>query len=77
MSKGSAKTVAWLGVFVGWISNFIGGEFGIALALIGAAAAVVGCIFWAQAKKRHWAHGFWGLLAPIGFIGVGALEDRS
>lgn len=77
MSKTIAIAIAWVGAVIGWACNFIDGAGVYIVFFIGLALAVVGCIFWAKTKGRDWAFGFWGILAPIGFLGVSLLKDKS
>jgi hypothetical protein len=45
--------------------------------IIGLAICVFGCDLWAIEKDRSWAYMFWGILAPIGFIPMALLKDKS
>ena len=36
-----------------------------------------GCYMWTQNKNRHWAFMFWGILAPIGLLGIALLRNKS
>jgi len=38
---------------------------------------MVGCYIWSRLKNRHWGFMFWGLLSPIGLLGISLLKDRS
>ena len=38
---------------------------------------LIGCYIWTKLKNRHWAFMFWGLLAPIGLLGISLLEDKT
>jgi hypothetical protein len=38
---------------------------------------LTGCYIWTKLKSRHWAFMFWGILAPIGLLGISLLEDRT
>lgn len=77
-NKGNSGVgIAWAGWVVGSIVTRFTGEYWLIPYTIGLVLAVVGCVLWAQRKKRHWLFGFWGLLAPIGFLGVSLLRDRS
>ena len=55
------------------LSIAIGGS----LWLVGISCMLYGCYIWATRKKRHWAFMLWGLIAPIGFIGIAVLKDKS
>jgi len=68
--------VAWIGVIIMWIGSRMSSEYWLAIALLGLSLTFAGCVLWAQRKNRHWAFGFWGLLAPIGFLGISLLKDK-
>jgi len=51
--------------------------FSILLYIAGLGLVLWGCYTWAKLKNRHWAHMFWGLLAPIGFIILWRLKNKS
>jgi hypothetical protein len=36
-----------------------------------------GCYIWTKLKNRHWAFMLWGLLAPIGLLGISLLKDKT
>jgi len=74
MEKGLAIGASWLGVVVSYVGTFTEIWF---LSIFGFVVALIGTFFWAVSKKRHWAFGFWGILAPIGFLGVALLKDRN
>jgi len=38
---------------------------------------LTGCYIWTKLKKRHWAFLFWGVLSPIGLLGISLLRDKS
>jgi hypothetical protein len=73
MDRNKAQGIACLGVIVASFSYTLGPV----MAVIGLILAVIGCIFWAKDKGRHWAFGLWGILAPIGFLGVSLLKERD
>lgn len=39
--------------------------------------SVYGCYLWTKIKNRHPAFMLWGLLTPIGLLGVSLLKDKS
>jgi len=51
--------------------------FSILLYIAGLGLVLWGCHIWAKMKNRHWAHMFWGILAPIGYIVLWRLKDKS
>jgi hypothetical protein len=44
---------------------------------VGMVAVLWGCFLWCQLKNRAWGFMFWGLLAPIGLLGIACLKDKS
>lgn len=69
--------IAWVGLIIMGVGSRMSSEYWLVIALIGLALTFAGCVLWAKRKNRHWAFGFWGLLAPIGFLGVSLLKDRA
>jgi hypothetical protein len=71
--------LAWLGVIIqyigGWISNSF--DYWIVLLFVGMSITTVGSVLWAQRKNRHALFGLFGILAPIGFIVIALLRDKS
>jgi thiol:disulfide interchange protein len=65
-------------IIVGWIieiiTNFTGWWI---LTVIGLILVLIGCYQWTRIKNRHWAFMFWGILAPIGLLGISLLSDKS
>ncbi|MDD5338081.1 MAG: hypothetical protein PHG35_01525 [Dehalococcoidales bacterium] len=49
----------------------------IVLIILGVGLTLFGCYIWTKLKNRHWAFMFWGLLTPIGLLGISLLRDRS
>ena len=77
-SKGNGGVgIAWVGVVIVGIGNRIPWDYWLIISIIGLALAVAGGVLWAQRKNRHWAFGLFGVLAPIGFLGVSLLKNRS
>jgi len=80
MSKSNGGTgISWFGVIVAYAGNLAGQifDYWIAIVLVGMAITMVGCVLWVQRKHRHIAFALWGLLAPIGFLGISLLKDRN
>lgn len=48
------------------------GVFGTCLVSI-----LFGCFLWTRLKNRHWIFTLWGILAPIGLLGIALLRDKS
>jgi uncharacterized membrane protein YfcA len=46
----------------------------LAVALL---TSVFGCYLWAKLKNRHWMWMVFGLLAPVGFLMLAFLSDKS
>ena len=59
--------------FVQLSNNFVA-WFLLAMSVI---LILTGCYTWTKLKNRHWAFMFWGLLAPIGLLGISLLEDKT
>lgn len=70
----AGKSMAWSGVAVAFVINFIGLWY---LQFISLTLIIIGCILWSLGKNRSWAFGFWGFIAPIGFLGISLLKDKS
>jgi len=47
------------------------------LYVIGVAFTMTGCYIWTKLKKRHWTFMFWGLISPLGLLGLKLLKDKS
>lgn len=77
-SKGARTTAIWIGIFLSLIARFIP-NFSISLiiTIVAIAITLYGCYLWTQIKNRHWAFMFWGILTPIGLLGISLLEDKS
>ena len=41
------------------------------------ALTLTGCYIWTVLKNRHPAFALWGLLTPIGLIGIARLKDKT
>jgi len=65
-----ASSVASSDVVAGVFLFYVSGLCGLALVLWG-------CYMWTRLKGRHWAFMFWGLLAPIGLLGISLLKDKT
>lgn len=73
-SEGSRTTLIVIGLIIALISNLTGWW---PLWLVGITLTLIGCYQWTKLKNRHWAFMFWGLLAPIGLLGISLLHDKS
>ena len=47
------------------------------LCILAIAFTMTGCYIWTRLKNRHWAFMFWGLLSPIGLLGISLLNNKS
>lgn len=47
------------------------------LYVLALAFSLTGCYIWTRLKNRHWAFTLWGLLTPIGLLGIALLKDKS
>lgn len=65
------------GVIMMWVGQEIPGEGGIFLVIMGVIAVVWGSYTWAKEKGRSGWWGLLGLTAPIGFLGLMILSDKS
>jgi len=45
--------------------------------VVGVIMAVIGCDMWVRDKNRAWVFSLWGLLAPIGYLAIMTLKDKS
>ena len=69
----------WTGVILGWVGNVLIAfrqPFGYLLWLSGLSLNIIGGYNWAKSKNRNPAFCLWGLLAPIGFLGLALLNDK-
>jgi hypothetical protein len=75
---GRRNGYCWTGVILGFIGNFISyaSPFGYLLVLTALILNLIGGYNWARAKGRNGAFCLWGILAPIGFVGLAVLQDR-
>jgi len=68
--------VGWVGMLlVNLLVNEL--ELWATLFVITMALVLWGCAMWVQDKGRHWAFTLWGLLAPIGLLGISLLKDKT
>jgi hypothetical protein len=47
------------------------------LGIAAVALGLTGCCRWTKLKSRHRAFMSWGMLAPIGLVGMAAPKDKS
>lgn len=85
MDKGTRTGAIWGGLILALISrgiilgtdNPIALIIGIALMVFAIGLLLGGCYLWTQLKNRHWAFMLWGLLSPIGLLGISLLGDKT
>lgn len=77
----NGKGLVWAGLIVGWIGNRVVAPLSDGLSwvalIIGTVIVLAGCYFWLKWKNRHWAFMFWGILAPIGLLGISLLKSKK
>jgi cyanate permease len=70
----------WFGAIVIVMGNVaMEGDYanGYIASVAGIAAALIGCYLWTREKNRAWEFALWGLLAPIGYLGIMFLKDKT
>ncbi len=65
------------GVIMMWVGQEVAGEEGIFLIIMGVIAVLWGSYTWTKEKGRSGWWGLLGLTAPIGFLGLMVLSDKS
>jgi thiol:disulfide interchange protein len=70
------EVVLVLGVILAVVGRFLG-AFGLLVSLVGLGLILVGCYRWTREKDRHWVFMFWGLLAPVGLLGIALLRNKT
>lgn len=76
--EGQRTTFVLLGLIIGYAGNFIfSWPVNLITALIGIVLSVYGCYLWTKLKNRHTAFALWGILSPIGLLGISLLKDKS
>ena len=70
----------WLGAIMSIAGNIAidtGRPNGQIATIIGGIIAIIGCNLWARDKNRSWLFALWGLAAPIGYLAMASLKDKS
>lgn len=75
--KGWVWVGCLLGYFGGRLAMMINPIISLIVIIIALGITLYGCFLWTQWKNRHWAFMFWGLLAPIGLLGISLLKDKE
>jgi hypothetical protein len=66
------------GLIVTYLSYFYASvNYGVLILFLGVGLTLWGCYLWTSLKNRHWLFMLWGLLSPIGLLGIALLEDKS
>jgi hypothetical protein len=77
------NTFIWAGLILAFITNSFSRVVNIETAVyifvmaIAFGAILYGCYMWTRIKNRHWLFMLWGLLSPIGLLGISLLKDKS
>jgi len=79
INKQKGINIAWAGAILGLIGGRFAPNLGILILIVVIALviSITGCYFWAKGKGRSGWFSLWGVLAPIGFLGVTLLRDKS
>ena len=82
IKKKSSHRIAllWFGAILSIIGNIaieIGRPAGAIATVMGVIMAMTGCYLWARDKNRASGFALWGLLAPIGYLAIMSLKDKS
>ena len=83
--KGTRTGAIWGGLILILISrgiilateNLIALIIGLVVLLFAFGLLLWGCYLWARLKNRHWAFMLWGLLSPIGLLGISLIRDKT
>ncbi len=72
----------WLLVFALWLDTMLNTRpvFAMSLMLmyvVGWVCVFWGSCLWVRGKHRHWIFILWALLAPIGYLGMALLKDKT
>ena len=67
-----------VGLIVTYLSYFYASvSYGVLILFLGMGLTLWGCYLWTSLKNRHWLFMLWGLLSPIGLLGIAFLKDKS
>lgn len=70
-------------ILFGWLLGYLGSRYFsfpyfVTAMIMGMCMTLWGCYLWAvKIKNRHWAFMFWGLMSPIGLLGISLLENKN
>jgi hypothetical protein len=82
IKKKSTHRIAllWFGAILtvsGNLAMELGHPDGSVATIIGVVMATSGCYLWTGDKNRASVFALWGLLAPIGYLAIMSLKDKS
>ncbi|MGP8078901.1 MAG: hypothetical protein ACLPVI_00110 [Dehalococcoidales bacterium] len=83
MGKKKSKhrlALLWFGAILtvsGNLAMELGHPDGAVATIIGVAMATIGCYLWTRDKNRASGFALWGLLAPVGYLVIMSLKDKS
>jgi hypothetical protein len=79
LTRRKGISIAWAGAILGFIGQRLAPSIDILILIVTLALliSIVGCYFWAKGKGQSGWFSLWGILAPIGFLGVALLQDKS
>ena len=66
-----------IGLAVSFFNRLLPMPYFIISLVAGMAFTLWGCYLWVKLKDRHIAFMFWGLLSPIGLLGISLLKDKT
>lgn len=64
-------------VTVGVLTMYVANILWLPLVIPGLVMVLVGCYLWTKLKNRSWAFALFGILAPIGYIPLAMLKDKT
>jgi hypothetical protein len=82
VKKKSTHRIAllWFGAILSISGNVaieIGRPDGAIAMVIGVVMATTGCYLWTRDKNRALGFALWGLLAPVGYLAIMSMRDKS
>lgn len=82
IKKKSAHRIAllWFGAILtvsGNLAMELGHPDGAVATIIGVVMATTGCYLWTRDKNRASGFALWGLLAPVGYLAIMSMKDKS
>ena len=65
-----------LGSIAAWSFWYYTPLLGLIVWIFSLVLILYGCYYWVRWKNRHWAFTLWGLLSPIGLLGISLLKRK-